>query len=340
MRKHLSRVLRGAMAFAILTLVLGSSTPAAMVESEFKLVQSIQLKGAEGGLDHVIVDAKNQRLFLANKANNTLDIVDLKTNSLVQQIEGQQGVQGVAYAADLDRIFVSLGAGGFCNVFDGKTYKLLKTIKFKDDADNVRYLPRNHTVYVAHAESAMGVIDANSFDVKADVKLPASAEGLQPESVRPRLYLATPQPSQVVVINTDQNEVIGRFPVKGAGNKAYAVAVDEANRRLFVACRKVPAVVVLDSDSGKEIARVTIPDGVDDIHYDADRKRIFASCGEGFVADIKVVDANHYELAEKLPTIKDAKTCYFSPTEGKLYVAVPRQPGKEGPEIRVYQMQK
>ena len=39
------------------------------------------------------------------------------------------------------------------------------------------------------------------------IKLPASAEGLQPESVRPRLYLTTPQPSQVVVINTDKNEV-------------------------------------------------------------------------------------------------------------------------------------
>lgn len=340
MRKLLTLAFRGALTLATLTLVMGSTAPAAMLKSEFTLVQTIQLKGAEGGLDHVIVDAKNQRLFLANKANNTLDIVDLKTNALVQQIEGQQGVQGVAYAADLDRIFVSLGAGGFCNVFDGKTYKLLKTIKFKDDADNVRYLPRNHTVYVAHAESALGVIDANSFDVKADIKLPASAEGLQPESVRPRLYLTTPQPSQVVVINTDKNEVIGRFPVKGAGNKAYAVAVDEVNQRLFVACRKVPAVVVLDSDSGKEMARVTIPDGVDDIHYDADRKRIFASCGEGFVAVIKVVDANHYELVEKLPTVKDAKTCYFSPTEGKLYVAVPRQPGKEGPEIRVYQISK
>lgn len=320
MRTYFSTMLRGTISLAALTLVMGSSVPAAMFKSEFTLVQTIQLKGAAGGLDHVIVDARNQRLFLANKANNTLDIVDLKTNALIQQIEGQQGVQGVAYAADLDRIFVSLGGGGFCNVFDGKTYKLLKTIKFKDDADNIRYLARNHAVYVAHAESALGVIDAHSFEVKADIKLPASAEGLQPESVRPRLYLTTPQPSQVVVINTDKNEVIGRFPVKGAGNKAYAVAVDEASQRLFVACRKVPAVVVLDSESGKEVARVAISEGVDDIHYDANRQRIFASCGEGFVAVIKVIDANHYELAEKLPTVKDAKTCYFSPTDRKSVV--------------------
>ncbi|HQR09043.1 MAG TPA: hypothetical protein PLN21_19630 [Gemmatales bacterium] len=337
--RQLKPAARYAIVLGVIILFAGTTMPAATIQSEFTLVQTIQLKGVEGGLDHVIVDNKNQRLFLANKANNTLDIVDLKTGALIQQVEGQQGVQGVAYAADLDRIFTTLGSGGFCNVFDGKDYKLLKTIKFKDDADNVRYLARTHTVYVAHAENALGVIDANSFDVRADIKLPASAEGLQPESVRPRLYLTTPQPSQVVVVDTDKNEVIGRFPVKGAG-KAYAVAVDEPTQRLFVACRKSPAVVVLDSESGKEITRIAIPDGVDDIMYDAERKRILTSCGEGFVAVIKVVDANHYELVEKLPTVKDAKTCYFSPSDGKLYVAVPRQAGKDSPEIRVYQHQK
>lgn len=327
------------LALTAIILLGASALPAAKPGSELTLIQTIQLKGAEGGLDHVIVDVKNQRLFLADKANNTLDIVDLKAGALIQQIEGQQGVQGVAYAPDLDRIFVTLGSGGFCNVFDGKDYKLLKTIKFKDDADNVRYLQRNHTVYVAHAENALGVIDANSFDVRADIKLPAAAEGLQPESQRPRLYLTTPQPCQVVVIDTNKNEVVARYPIKGGG-KAYAVAVDETTRRLFVACRKTPALVVLDSDSGKEISRVTIPDGVDDIMYDAGRKRVFVSCGEGSVAVIKVVDADHYELSEKVATIKDAKTCFFEPTEGKLYVAVPRQAGKEGPEIRVYQYQK
>src|SRR5262249_10743466 len=161
----------------------------------------------------------------------------------------------------------------FCNVFDGRDYKLLKTIKFKDDADNVRYLARTHTVYVAHAESALGVIDANSFDVRADIKLPAGAEGLQAESQRPRIYVATPQPSQVVVIDTNKNEVVGRYPVKAG--KAFALAMDESGRRLFVACRQKPALVVLDCDSGKEVASVTIPNGVDDVVYDAARKRIY-----------------------------------------------------------------
>src|SRR5438105_3990414 len=41
------------------------------------LVQTIPLKGAIGKLDHLAVDARGGRLFVANKVNNTLDVVDL-----------------------------------------------------------------------------------------------------------------------------------------------------------------------------------------------------------------------------------------------------------------------
>ena len=52
-----------------------------------------------GKLDHLVLDAKRDRLFLANKANGSVDIVDLKKGKLLKQIGNQVGVQGVAYAA-------------------------------------------------------------------------------------------------------------------------------------------------------------------------------------------------------------------------------------------------
>src|SRR5438270_7512227 len=121
-------------------------------------------------LDHLSLDSKRDRLFLANTTNGTLDVVDLKAGKLLKQIAGQSGIQGVAYAADLDRVFVGLGTGGYCNVFDGADYKPLKTIKFADDADNVRYDPARRLTFVAHAEKALGVIDAKTFALKGHVK--------------------------------------------------------------------------------------------------------------------------------------------------------------------------
>lgn len=299
-------------------------------------IQTIPLKGKPGKLDHLTVDANSARLFQANKVNNTVDVADIKAGKLIKQITGQAGVQGLAYAADLERLYTGLGTGGYCNIFVGKTYKLLKTIKFADDADNVRYDARTHLVYVAHAEKSLGVIDGQSLELKADISLPGSAESFQLETRRPRLYLNIPSPSQVVVIDTEKNEVIKSYPLKMAAAN-FPLALDEADHRLFIGCRKKPMIVVMDSETGVEITGVPIPGDTDDVFYDAKRKRLYASCGEGYLAVIQQHGPDRYEMLEKVPTIKDARTCYFEPETGRLYLAVPRQAGKDGPEIWVYQ---
>ena len=305
--------------------------------ADLELVQTIVLKGKAGGLDHLALDSKHERLFLANKTNNTLDVVDLKAGKLLKQIPNQQGVQGVAYAPELDKLFVGLGVKGFCNVFDGESFKLVESIKFEDDADNVLYNAAAKLVYVAHAVKSVGVIDAKTFDLKTDIKLPGSVEGLAIEKGRPRLYANIPSPSMVAVIDTEKNEVIAKYPVQLAGS-AHPIALDEVNHRMFVGCRKEPMVIVMDTETGKEITGIPIPGDIDDLVYDAKRKRLVATCGDGFLVVIKQTDADHYEVAEKIATAKGAKTSFFSADKDQIYLAVPRQEGKEGPEVRVYQV--
>src|SRR5262249_17981772 len=154
--------------------------------------------------------------------------------------------------------------------------------------------------------------DGTSLEVKTDINLPGSAESFQLEAGRPRLYLNTPSPSQVVLIDTDKNEVIKSYPLKLAAAN-YPLALDEANHRLFIGCRKKSMLVVMDSETGAEITGVPIPADTDDLFYDAGRKRIYVSCGEGYLAVLRQLDPDHYELLEKLPTVKDARTSYFEP---------------------------
>jgi len=322
-------------ALAFIAGVMPAATPAA--DAPMELTQTIVLKGKAGKLDHLALDAKRDRLFLANTVNGTLDIVDLKANKLLKQVVGQTGIQGVAYAAGLDKLFVGLGSGGLCNVFDGADYKPLKTIKFTDDADNVRYDPASGQVYVAHAEKSLGVIDARTFAIKADLTLPGAAEGFQIAKNRPKLYLVIPSPSQLLAIDTKSNEIKGTYPIASAAG-GHPLALDEDNRRVFVGCRQPAAIVVLDAESGKEITSVAIPQDVDDLFFDAKRKRLYASCGEGFIAIVRQSDADHYALSEKIATVAKAKTSLFDADSGRLFLAVPRQPGKEGPEIRVYRV--
>jgi DNA-binding beta-propeller fold protein YncE len=316
--------------------LLAAPRPGVAAEpATLELLQTIPLKGAAGRLDHLAIDTRNGRLFVANLSNNSLDVVDLKAGKLVKQVPDQRKIQGIAYAPDLDRIYVGNGIGGECNVFDGKDYRLLKSIKLPG-ADNVRYLARRGLTYVGHAEKSLSAIDARTYEVKATVKLPGRPEGFQLETRRPRLYMNTVDPTRLVVVDTDKNEVLHTHALTLA-DRSYPMALDEANHRVFLGCRNKPSVVVVDSESGREVTSVGIPEDIDDLFYDARNRRLYASCGAGALAVVRQRDADHYEPLETIRTVKLARTCFFDPAAGgRLYLGVPRQEGEEGPSIRVY----
>jgi DNA-binding beta-propeller fold protein YncE len=293
------------------------------------------LKGPQGRLDHLALDAKQNRLFVANMANSSLDVVDLKAGKLLKQIPDQKGIQGIAYVADLNRIFVGNGEGGACNAFDGEDYKLLKSLPL-DDADNVRYDEKAKLVYVAHAEKSLAVIDPRELKVLKEIKLSAAPESFQLAKEFSRLYLNAPKSPQVLVIDTQKGEEIHCTPLTLA-KANYPMAFDEEHHRLFIGCRDKPLLVVFDTQANKETAGVEIPGDVDDVFYDAKRKRVYASCGEGFLAVVQIGDKDRLELVEKIPTVKVARTALFDPDTSRLYLVVPRHEGKEGPEIWVYQ---
>jgi DNA-binding beta-propeller fold protein YncE len=309
----------------------------AAAEAPLERVHTIALKGPPGGLDHLALDAKRGRLFVANTINNSLDVVDLKTGKLLKQVPGQGRVRGIDYSPQADRVFTGCGTGGVCNTLDGESYELLKSVPLGDDADNVRYNPRTQRIYVVHADRELSVIDAKDFTLRSPIALSTNLGAFKLEAGRPRMYVNAKE-GNVMVIDSDKDEVIGRFPVAPAGANA-AVAIDEPNHRLFIGCRKNPALLVMDSDTGKILANLSIPGDVDDLSFDARRGQIYASCGEGAIVVIRQIDADRYESLATIPTVKGARTSIFNPEDGNLYLAVPRRadrPDQENPEVWVY----
>jgi hypothetical protein len=324
--------------FGIATLTVSDIRAAPGDRPVLERIQKIPLSGRpEKKLDHMAIDTRRDRLFVANMANRTLDIIDLKKGKLLKSIPGQKGIQGATYAPELDRIFVGLGVGGYCNAFDGKNYALLKSLPFPTDSDNVCYDPRTGMVYVAHLEKFLGIVDARTLTTRADLKLPGFPESLTLEEKRPRMYMNTPAPAGVMVFDTVKQKVIKTYPLKRASGN-YPLALDEPHHRLFIGCRKEPMVVIMDSETGKEITSVPVPGDIDNLFFDARRKRLYAACGEGFLVVIRQIDADHYELLEKLPTSKLARTCLFDAERSRLFLAVPRFGAMAGPEIWVYRV--
>ena len=301
-----------------------------------KLVQTIPLAGKPGRFDHLALDTTRDRLLVANLSNDSLDVVDLTAGKLTKQITGQKKAQGVAFAPALDRIYQGNGTAGVCNVFDGTTFETLHTLKLPD-ADNVRFDPASGLVYVGHGDKALTAFDATTYTVKATIPLPGPPESFQIDAGRKRLYVNCLRPATVAVIDLATHAVVARWPLTLA-DANYPLALDVKGRRLFVGCRKKPMVVVLDAATGKELAGVDIPGDTDDLFYDPALKRLYVSCGEGFVDVIERHEADHYQLRERIPTRSGARTSFFSAELNEFYLAVPQR-GQHDAEIRVFQPQ-
>src|SRR5919202_2944167 len=91
-----------------------TSTEAAQTgeTSALRQVQSIQLPGVEDRIDHMAVDLEKGRLFVAALGNSTLEVIDLRAGKRIDEIEGLEEPQDVAYVPGSNRLLVSNGGGG------------------------------------------------------------------------------------------------------------------------------------------------------------------------------------------------------------------------------------
>ena len=99
-------------------------------------------------------------------------------------------------------------------------------------------------------------------------------------------------------------------------------------------------MIVLDTESGKQVSRLEGVSGIDDLWYDAVHMRVYASGGRGFetgfVYAYQQKDADHYELIGKVPTAPGAGTSFWSPELNRIYVAAPSN-GKEEAAVLVFE---
>jgi DNA-binding beta-propeller fold protein YncE len=319
----------------IILLMLLATLVKAQTTEPLKLEKTIPLPNVQGRIDHMSIDTKGQRLFVSALGNNTVEVIDLKEGKRTQTISGVQEPQGVLYIASNDRLFVASSKDGTVKVFDGTSLNLLKTVEYGDDADNLRYDSARQHVYVGYGDGAQGEMDGDGQKV-ADISLGSHPESFQLEKSSPRIYVNLPKSRKIVVVDREQHSIIATWRT-GLSLANYAMALDEPDHRLFVVTRYPARLLVLDTGSGKIVQTLSAVGDCDDVFFDAARKRIYVIGGEGAVSVFAQQDSDHYSEIARIPTVKGARTGFFSPEFGRLFVGVRRQ-GNTRAMIEVFEV--
>ena len=306
--------------------------------SALRQVQSIELPGIEGRIDHMAVDLEGKRLFVAALGNNTLEAIDLKAGKRIDGIKGLEEPQGVAYVPETDKLIVSNGEGASVNIYNGRSLELVNEVDLGEDPDNVRYDPDSGRAYVGYGTgegSALGVIDIEAGAKVADVKLSGHPESFQLEGDGKRIFVNVPTSGQVEVVDREKGAVTTTWPIKDA-KENFPMALDETNHRLFVGTRSPARLLVLDTETGDTIASLDSSGDTDDIFYDATTRRIYVSGGEGAISVFEQKDPDTYIPVGKVDTVEGARTSLFVPESSTLYLAVPHR-GDQQAEVRAFE---
>jgi len=322
---------------AIIFAVAGNHLAAAELGGAgLQLRQTIPLPGVEGRIDHFDLDAAGERLFVCALGNNTVEVLDLRKGERVHSISGLRSPQGLAFIPELNRLLIANDKDGLCNIYDAKSWRLVGTVDFQDDADNVRYDSSTKQIYVGFGNGGIGVINAADGKRVGSIKLAAHPEAFELEKHGRRIFVNVPNAGQVGVIDRDKGEVIATWKPDGASAN-FPMALDEASHRLFIACRNPAKLVVLNTDSGDTVTTLNIAGDADEVFYDAKRRSLYVICGAGSVDIIEQIDPDHYKLTVKVPTATGARTGLFVAERDDLFIAVPGR-GPQSAEIRRYQV--
>jgi DNA-binding beta-propeller fold protein YncE len=340
--------------FLMMIAVLALSLSADVQTTEpLVLVKTMDMPGVPLGpyVDHFGVDVRGHRLFATPQAHKSVQVFDFDSGKLIRELTGFGNAHGVVYRGDLDQFYVADGGdAGEVKIFSGKDYQLIKSVKGLVGTDSNGYDPTTKEMYVVTGGpgakldySAISVVDTSKGELVGEIKVPGSGhlEQIVVERSGPRLYVNIEDKNSVAVMDKEKRTLLATWPLtKGQNN--FPIALDEKHHRLFIGCRNTDAsgvIVVIDTQTGKEVGALPIGGNVDYMDFDSRNERLYATCGTGNVFVYQEQSPDQYNLIGKPETAVMAKTGLLVPELNVFFVGVPNLGGTQNAKILEFKVQ-
>lgn len=302
--------------FTISCAALIISSASLIAQSNYKIANKLHVEG-EGGWDYLNVDEVNGRIFVSHAT--VAQAVDIKSGKLVGTIPDTKGIHGIAIANDLNKGFTSNGRDSSVTVFNLKTLEVITKIKVTgQNPDAILYDPFSQKIFTFNGGSSNStVINAKDNKVIATVQLDGKPEFSVTDG-KGKVFVNIEDKSVINVINSTTLKVEQHWPI-APGEGPSGLALDNQTHRLFSVCGN-KLMVVTDAETGKVISSLPIGDRCDGVAFDPEKKRAYASNGEGSITVVQEENSNSFKVLETVTTQPGAKTIAIDKTSHHLYL--------------------
>jgi DNA-binding beta-propeller fold protein YncE len=308
--------------------------PLAAAAGDFEVLRRFTL-GGEGGWDYLSYDAPSHRLFISRGQH--VQVVDPRDGSIIGDIPDTPGVHGIALAPDLDKGFTSNGRDNSISVFTSSSLKMTGkiTTPLGQNPDFILYDEGMKQVLAFNGRSHnASVIDAVGEKLVTTIALAGKPEAAVSDG-RGMVFVDIEDKNVLQSINLKTGAVVATWPLDGCDEPA-GLAMDRAARRLFVGCHN-KTLLVVNADTGKTVAQLPIGEGVDANSFDAERRLVFSSQGDGTLTVLQAAAGDGVKLKQTVATARGARTMALNAADHQVYLVTaefdeqPAAPGQTRP---------
>lgn len=278
--------------------VLFATDPGLHVVKTYKI-------GGEGWWDYLKLDAETHRLFISRGTH--VIVMDTTNGKQIGEIPDTPGVHGIAFAPEANRGFTSNGREGTVSIFDLQTLKPLgKVENVGENPDAIIYDPATKRIFTMNGRSHDSTaIDAATGKIVGKIPLDGKPE-FAVSTGAGEVFANIEDKSEMVRLDPKDLKVTATWPLAPCESPS-GLAMDVANRRLFVGCdNKMMAVV--NADTGKVITTLPIGEGVDANRFDPGTQYAFASCGDGSLTVVHEDSPDKFSVVQSVATQRGART--------------------------------
>ena len=301
---------------AVLALGITPAGISAASAAEFAITNKISIPG-QGSWDYLTVDEAARRLYVSH--GTQVEVIDVDSGAIVGSISKTLGVHGIAIAPELGRGFVSNGQSSTVTIFDLKTLKPIAEVPTGQKPDAIIFDPATSRVFAFNGGSnSVTAIDAATGKVAGTIDLGGGPEYAAADGDG-FVYNNLEDESLVLKIDSRKLAVDKRWPTAPCASPS-SMAIDRANRRLFLGCRS-KVMAVMNADTGQVITTLPIGDHVDATAYDPETKLIITSNGEGSITVVSEDNPNKYSVVQTVKTLPRAKTMALDPRTHRLFLS-------------------
>lgn len=274
-------------------------------------------------LDYLTVSGND--LFVTGETTGSVYKIKLPakgipTNDDVAVFASDPAAHGVALDSSKKVAFVTRSEADVVEAFDPATMKSIERIRVAEDADAIMFDPLHNLLYIAHGDAHLAtLIDPQTRAVIATIPLGGKPEFVALDLQTQLLYQNLNDLNAVAAIDVVTRSLTQRWDLPGCHGPS-GMAIDEASRRLFIACAGNAKLVVFDLDAHRVTTSVPIGGGPDSVAFDSELHRIYTAGKAGVLSVIRQDGPDSYHVLDSVKLHYGAHTLAVDPRTHKVYV--------------------